>query len=796
MTNTNRMKNKLLLFLSIVLFLFTSCKKDEVQLGLLYGTVNEKVTGNAIANVSVELIKSDEKSGESITTDDDGSFEFRNLEEGVYSLHLKKSGYESVTKEGIVVKGGTNSKPVFVQMEKLPPALTIVDDNRNEIDSIDFGIDEGTTMRSFNIFNNSEDELEWSIIYDENKSRWIKAFSKSDGKLKANQTQSVVCTIDRNKLDIGENSAIVHVISNNGSKELKITAKSVEIIETLDVEEVGSHFAVLRGNIVRNIDPEITEYGFVFSTKESPTLNNNAQKISNTSSPPKGKFEMKAEGLEKETTYYVRAFVTNNEKTFYGNQITFCTISHIPKISLINKVYVKSTATTIIDISYRVDDDGGLPIEETGICWDTNPLPTKEKNYIKTGDNKETGKASISGLTPNTAYHIRAYVKNAEEENYSIEEFVITTESGEPSVTIDIDNYNKGKDYLIISGRSYTSDNILIKRQGICYSSANSTPTIYDQYQDAADNNSSLFTCHITGLKGCTTYYCRAYAETEYGETVYSDSKKVLVATTICEPATLKGFVYDQDNNPISGAKVGVGKADGTYNTTYNKNSAITDVNGYYEIPFDVNSVSQWKIVGTKDGYKYETQDVMIVPEQSQQLDFKLLLDKTCDVDLGTGFWADGPSYMLFLCQQSSLSGKTTTRNMRLRNYRSVPVEWSITNVPKEGIELSQYQGTIPADGEISVEWTFTYPTTSATAVALENCGNAYVWNWETIAAGVYVYTYSIVDDSSSPDNQVGIGWKLNYTDCAATCAHSIFLNIGDEQGGFTLAFSQFVTYK
>ena len=69
--------------------------------------------------------------------------------------------------------------------------------------------------------------------------------------------------------------------------------------------------------------PNNTEQGFVYSTEIQPALegiqvNVNGANISTT-----------IEGLEPNTTYYVRAFLTNNLGDFYGDEISFMTESYM-----------------------------------------------------------------------------------------------------------------------------------------------------------------------------------------------------------------------------------------------------------------------------------------------------------------------------------------------------------------------------------------------------------------------------------------------------------------------------------
>jgi hypothetical protein len=58
-------------------------------------------------------------------------------------------------------------------------------------------------------------------------------------------------------------------------------------------------------------------------------------------------------------------------------------------------------------------EGGGLPVSARGVCWNTNPQPTVDLN-TKTVDGSGSGSfsSSITGLSPQTTYYVRAYATN------------------------------------------------------------------------------------------------------------------------------------------------------------------------------------------------------------------------------------------------------------------------------------------------------------------------------------------------------------------------------------------------
>tara|TARA_R110000772_G_scaffold55952_1_gene127600 strand:+ start:49 stop:1137 length:1089 start_codon:yes stop_codon:yes gene_type:complete len=65
--------------------------------------------------------------------------------------------------------------------------------------------------------------------------------------------------------------------------------------------------------------PNNTEQGFVYSTEIQPTLEDTQVNVNGTN------ISTTIEGLTPNTTYYVRAFLTNNFGDFYGDEIDFTT---------------------------------------------------------------------------------------------------------------------------------------------------------------------------------------------------------------------------------------------------------------------------------------------------------------------------------------------------------------------------------------------------------------------------------------------------------------------------------------
>jgi uncharacterized protein (TIGR02145 family) len=73
-------------------------------------------------------------------------------------------------------------------------------------------------------------------------------------------------------------------------------------------------------------------------------------------------------------------------------------------------------------------NNGGSNILSKGFCWDVNPNPNLGDFYNVVLDTSSNYRGTISGLTPNTTYYIRAYARNANAVSYG-NQLIVTTNS-------------------------------------------------------------------------------------------------------------------------------------------------------------------------------------------------------------------------------------------------------------------------------------------------------------------------------------------------------------------------------
>ena len=398
----------LFIFLSSII-LWHACKQEEENLpGTIYGVVTDKATGEPVKSAGVEL----SPVGLKTITGTEGQFEFTELVPGNYTLLVTKTGYADYASNSIEVKPGQTAQS-DIQMELLPPALKVVDDNRNEISELDFGEAESDVARSFNLFNDGVETLEWQIT---KTAEWITQISKTEGELKAGATQSLIVTIDRSKLTTGVNSTTIHITSNNGSKQLRVVATNGTVLatlNTLDVSSIKSSSAVFNGEILTEGSPKYTERGFVYSTSSMPTLDNTINRLTVTLTESKS-FSAIATGLTMGQTYYVRAYAINAGRAAYStNEKSFSPDMMLPTVTT-KDISDKNISAGMASLHGTITDVGDPAYTERGFVYGTmhNPTVDSDSKTIVSGSGTGEFSINLSGLTMGHIYYIRAFATN------------------------------------------------------------------------------------------------------------------------------------------------------------------------------------------------------------------------------------------------------------------------------------------------------------------------------------------------------------------------------------------------
>ena len=103
-----------------------------------------------------------------------------------------------------------------------------------------------------------------------------------------------------------------------------------------------------------------------------------------------GSFESNLTGLSGNTTYYVRAYATNEQGTGYGAAVQFKTGALPPTVTT---AVINATSPYTAQGGGLVTGDGGSPVTSRGVCWSTSANPTVANS--RTTDGGGTGSLSL-----------------------------------------------------------------------------------------------------------------------------------------------------------------------------------------------------------------------------------------------------------------------------------------------------------------------------------------------------------------------------------------------------------------
>ena len=215
-------------------------------------------------------------------------------------------------------------------------------------------------------------------------------------------------------------------------------AKTVTIIPIgsslyANLKETGTNYVEFSVEVTSDGGSQVTDCGICWSsTNMTPTISDN--KTTNGAGP--GSFTTRISNLDPYTTYYFRAYATNEYLTTYAtmyNRVRFAPEVH-------TKIVMPVTPTTA-RVDGSIDLAGVGPITSQGICWSTTPQPTIADN--KTEECNQFGlsfynQCTINGLTPNTAYYLRAFATNIAGTSYGNEYSFALEQFDGPTVS-DVD---------------------------------------------------------------------------------------------------------------------------------------------------------------------------------------------------------------------------------------------------------------------------------------------------------------------------------------------------------------------
>ncbi|MDD3567896.1 MAG: FISUMP domain-containing protein [Bacteroidales bacterium] len=353
---------------------------------------------------------------------------------------------------------------------------------------------------------------------------------KVDRKAGDNEWQDAFATIDATQTSYTDNTVslteneytygVYAYYSQYNSEKVEVFI-ALPTVTTDETTAISATTATSGGNVSSTGSAPITARGVVWNTTQNPTLEDN-QGFTDDGADI-GEYFSEITGLSANTTYYVRAYATNEVGTAYGNELSFTTIDY----PTVTTTEVSSITATTASAGGDITFDGNTSITARGVCWSTSQNPTIVDSITEDGTGTGTFTSSITGLAANTTYYVRAYATNSIGTAYG-EQKTFTTATVPTVITADISNILTTT--ATGGGNVTASGGVAVTAKGVVWSTSQNPTVTTSMGITTNGTGTGSWVSELVELTEGTTYYVRAYATNEAG-TAYGEEKSFTTLT-------------------------------------------------------------------------------------------------------------------------------------------------------------------------------------------------------------------------------------------------------------------------
>lgn len=201
----------------------------------------------------------------------------------------------------------------------------------------------------------------------------------------------------------------------------------VPTVTTSNVTDITSTSAICGGVVANSGGADVTARGVCWSISENPTINDSHTNDGTGT----GSYTSNITNLIENTTYYVRAYATNEVGTAYGEQKIFTAGTNVTAPTVTTNDVSSVTSNSAV-CGGNVTSIGNGTVTARGVCWSTNENPTINDSHTTDGTGIGSYTSNMTNLTESTTYYVRAYATNETGTAYG-EQKSFTTESDTPT---------------------------------------------------------------------------------------------------------------------------------------------------------------------------------------------------------------------------------------------------------------------------------------------------------------------------------------------------------------------------
>ena len=188
-------------------------------------------------------------------------------------------------------------------------------------------------------------------------------------------------------------------------EEKTLTTLAIPLVTTAIVSNISGTTATCGGNVISDGGDSVIARGVCWNISPNPTIDNSKT----MDGVDTGCYNSSLEGLLAGTTYYVRAYATNNVGIAYGEEQIFTTLT-MPSVTT---AIVSNVTEITAACGGSVISDGGTTVIARGVCWDISPNPTVDNSKTINGSDTGSYISRLEDLLSNTTYYVRAYAINS-----------------------------------------------------------------------------------------------------------------------------------------------------------------------------------------------------------------------------------------------------------------------------------------------------------------------------------------------------------------------------------------------
>ena len=342
-------------------------------------------------------------------------------------------------------------------------------------------------------------------------------------------------------------------------------------VQSQTIENISATGAEAKATITDIGESGISSHGWCWATSKNPTIEDD--QIDLGSKNKTGDFTTNLSGLNPGTSYYLRPYAAAGGQTVYGEQLNFSTV--VIKMPSLSTNAISNITETRATSGGQVTDDGGATVTARGVCWSISSNPTTTNSHTSDGTGTGTFTSSLTGLTSNTTYYVRAYATNSQGTAYGEQMTFIAGNNG--CTDYDGNTYQT----ITIGSQEWMAENLKVTH----YANGTVIPLVTDNtaWANLGNNNTDKAYCYYNNSDANKDTYGALYT---YAAATNGDNDGTTQG--VCPTGWhLPGDAeWTELTDYIGGTSVAGGKMKETGTTHWNSpNTGATNESGFTALP-------------------------------------------------------------------------------------------------------------------------------------------------------------------------------------------------------------------